>query len=130
MRPHSARNAEGGIAMTAVIDPRGNAPRQESYDALLLRLSELSVRKYSDPYTDIAWDAPENAIDPSDPRFCIDPAHALTRSAWYEGLDAAARARFGLTWSTQILKYGIHFEAVLDRGFLELCDNLPNRSRE
>jgi hypothetical protein len=107
------------------------APRQkESYDALLLRLSELSVRKYSDPYTDIAWDAPENAIDPNDPRFAIDPEHALAHSAWYARLDATTRARFGLEWSTQILKYGIHFEAVLDRGLLEFCDAQPNRSRQ
>lgn len=106
------------------------APRKESYDALLLRLSELSVRKYSDPYTDIAWDAPDNAIHGSDPRFGIDPAHALAHSTWYAQLDAATRARFGLEWSTQILKYGIHFEAVLDRGLLEFCDALPNRSRQ
>ncbi len=111
--------------------PAEAAPRKkESYDALLLRLSELSVRKYSDPFTDIAWDAPDNAIDASDPRLCIDPAHPLAQSAWYAQLDASTRARFGLEWSTQVLKYGIHFESVLGRGLLDFCDAQPNRSRQ
>jgi hypothetical protein len=60
----------------------GARPR-ESYDALLRRLSELSVRKAHDPYVDIAWDAPESAIDPDDARFCIAPDHRLARTAWY-----------------------------------------------
>lgn len=103
---------------------------KESYDALLRRLSELSVRKYFDPYLDIDWQAPENAIDPADPRFCIDEDSPLARTAWYRALDAESRARFGLEWSAQTLKYGIGFEAVLDRGLLEFQQILPNRSPE
>jgi len=102
----------------------------ESYEARLVRLSELSVRKCYDPYLDIAWDAPESAIDPSDPRVCLDPSHPLAQGAWYAGLDEPTRARFGLEWGMQVLKYGVGFEAVLNRGLLEFCQGVPNRSPE
>lgn len=102
----------------------------ESYEQLLLRLSELSVRKCYDPYKDIAWDAPENALTPGDPRLCIDPEHPLVKTAWYEALDGETRARFGLEWTMQQLKYGVGFEAVLGRGLLEFCQTVPNGSLE
>jgi hypothetical protein len=97
---------------------------------LVRRLSEASVRKQYDPYLDIDWDAPEHAIDPRDPRHCIAPDHPLAQTAWYDALDADSRARFGLEWTAQVLKYGIHFESVLGRGLLEFCENAPNRSPE
>jgi hypothetical protein len=107
-----------------------NLPPMEPYARLLERLSEASVRKVHDPYIDIAWDAPENRIEAGDPRMCLDPNHPLTLSPWYEALSPSTRARFGLEWTAQTLKYGIGFEAVLSRGLLECCQYLPNRSSE
>lgn len=104
--------------------------KRERYDELLQRLSALSVRKCYDPYTDIDWSAPEHAITPGDPRLCIDPEHALAKTAWYAALDEATRSRFGLEWAAQTLKYGIGFEAVLSRGLLEFCQTVPNGSPE
>lgn len=101
-----------------------------SYAETLEHLSELSVCKYHDPFTDIDWDAPHNRIDARDPRLCIADDHALAQTAWYAGLDAATRARFGLCWKAQTLKYGIGFEAVLSRGLLEFCQTVPDRSPE
>lgn len=110
--------------------PVAREAKRESYEDLLQRLSALSVRKCYDPYTDIDWDAPEHAIEPGDPRLCIDPEHALARTDWYRSLDAATRSRFGMEWNAQILKYGIGFEAVLSRGLLEFCQSVPNGSAE
>lgn len=104
--------------------------RSEPYPRKLARLSELSVRKSHDPFRDIAWDEPENRIEPDDPRLCIDDQHALTETAWYRGLSAEQRSAFGRAWLAQTLKYAITFEAVLGRGLLELAPRLPNRSPE
>ncbi len=49
------------------------------YEQMLKTLSEGSVHVHFDPYEDIAWDSPELAIDPNDPRWII-PAN-LIRSA-------------------------------------------------
>ena len=104
--------------------------RSEPYPRLLARLSEMSVRKCHDPYLDVGWDAPENRIEPDDPRLCIDPEHALTRSDWYRALPEAERSRFGRAWLAQTAKYAINFEAVLGRGLLELAPHVPNGSPE
>ncbi|MET0387678.1 MAG: diiron oxygenase [Polyangiales bacterium] len=118
---------------TLAITPTGQvAPscKRESYDHLLERLSELSVSKYHDPFTDIDWDAPEYRIVADDPRHALNPDHPLARSSWYVALDESARARFGLAWAVQSLKNGVRLEAGLSRGFLDLCPHLPNGSLE
>lgn len=121
--------------MTVSADDRYGAPAaarstRGSYGELLARLNQLSVQHYCDPMRDIDWDAPAHRLDPEDPRFCIADTHALARTAWYAGLDPATRARFGLNWIAQQLKYGIGFEAVLCRGLLEFAQTLPNESLE
>jgi hypothetical protein len=102
----------------------------QSYGAILQRLSEMSVKKAHDPYLDIPWSAPESAIEPGDPRLCIDPRHPLAQTAWYEQLDADTRARFGTEWLAQSLKYAIGMEAVLSRGLLMFAQTVGNRSPE
>jgi hypothetical protein len=104
--------------------------RSEPYARLLQRLSEMSVRKAHDPYRDVGWDEPGNRIEPDDPRLCIDAAHPLAQTAWYQRLPAAQRSAFGRAWLAQIAKYAIGFEAVLSRGLLELAPHVPNGSPE
>ena len=104
-------------------------PRTD-YASALEHLSELSVCKYHDPFTDIDWDAPAHRIDPGDVRLAIADDHPLAQTAWYAGLPPTERARFGLVWLTQTLRYGIGFEAVLSRGLLEFCQTVPDRSPE
>jgi len=100
----------------------------KSYGATVQRLSEVSVKKAHDPYLDIPWSAPECAIEPDDPRLCIDPRHPLAQTSWYEQLDLATRVRFGTEWLAQVLKYAIGFEAVLSRGLLMFAQTLDKRS--
>ena len=100
------------------------------YVSALEHLSELSVCKYHDPFTDIDWDAPAHRIDPEDMRLAIPDDHALAQTAWYAGLSDSTRARFGLHFLAQTVKYGIGFEAVLSRGLLEFCQTLPDRRPE
>lgn len=128
------RARRGDIDMDQVLGhthlPSPPVPASSNYAQALEHLSELSVCKYHDPFTDIAWDAPENRIERRDPRLCIAQDHPLARTAWYAGLSAETRADFGLCWQAQTMKYGIGFEAVLSRGLLEFCQTLPDRSPE
>jgi hypothetical protein len=107
-----------------------SARKRESYGELLERLSELSVTRYHDPFTDIDWDAAEHRIDPDDPRFELDPSHPLALSAWHAALDGPTRARFGLAFGAQTLKNGIRLEAALSRGLLDVCSSWPDGSLE
>ena len=104
--------------------------REQSYTAIVHKLSEMSVRKAHDPFLDVAWDAPESAIEPNDARLAINPRHPLARTSWYEQLDAETRARFGAEWLSQQLRYATGFEAALSRGLLMFAQTLGNRTPE
>lgn len=104
--------------------------KNTTYNDKIAKLSELSVKKYYDPYIDIDWNAPENKIDHGDPRFCLPETHALAKTQWYKNLSVSERSRFGLNWIAQQLKYGVGFEAILCRGLLEFCQTVPNNSEE
>ncbi len=41
----------------------------DRFDAMVARLSKLSVDKHFDAYVDVSWDDPEMTIDPTDPRW-------------------------------------------------------------
>lgn len=106
------------------------APRKESYDALVRRLSHQSVVKHFDAYADIAWDDPEFQIDVDDPRWELEPEDPLGGTEWYRSQPAAVRSRIGLHTLATFAKIGAQFENVLQRGLLEYALNLPNGSVE
>jgi hypothetical protein len=108
------------------------SPRTEkrSYHASLDKLNAMSVQKQHQAYRDIDWDAPENRIEPGDPRFVLRPDSPLGASSWYRNLPDYTRAQLGLEMTCQVFKYGIGFEAAAGRGLLELSFTLPNRSAE
>lgn len=118
--------AISGISLPALEGLR----REQSYAAIVDKLSEMSVRKAHDPFLDVAWDAPESVIEPGDARLAIDPRHALARTAWYERLDPQTRSRFGAEWLAQQLRYATGFEAALSRGLLMFAQTLGKRSPE
>lgn len=101
---------------------------RESYEDLLERLSERSVKKHFDAYEDVSWDAPENRVDKTDPRFELDPERGLGATAWYRNLPQKVRAELGLELVAQQMKVGIMFENVLSRGLLHFAMAQPDRS--
>ena len=106
----------------ALIAPVLRAPRARVPHAELVpRLNRQSVTKHFDAYADVDWEAAENQIDPSDPRFERPADHGIGKTAWYRGLEGATRARFGLHMALAQLRIGIDFESVLSRGLLELA---------
>jgi hypothetical protein len=102
----------------------------DPYAALLSRLSSQSVLRHFDAYADIAWDAPEMAIDPTDPRWELHPDDPLGATAWYRSRPQPTRARIGLDSAVSKMKLGLEFEAVLKQGLIGFASTLPNRSPE
>ena len=101
-----------------------------SYRQHLARLSHASVVKHFDAYADVDWDAPENRIDPADPRWELDPEDSLARTAWYRAQAAEVRSTIGLHMIANFMKLGLQFESVLKRGLLEFAWRLPNGAPE
>lgn len=100
------------------------------YEDLLGRLSHQSVVRHFDAYADVAWDSPEFAIDPTDPRFELFADSALGATEWYRSLPQPTRARLGLHAIVGNMKAGLQFESILKRGLLEYAFQLPDRSPE
>jgi hypothetical protein len=96
----------------------GEPTDEAQFRALLHRLSQQSVTKHYDAYADIPWDAPDFAIDPTDPRFIIEPTHPLAATTWYRAQPIEMQARIGLFGLATSMKRGVEFENVLKRGLL------------
>ncbi|WP_320670603.1 AurF N-oxygenase family protein [Patulibacter defluvii] len=116
--------------MTATTAPptRGLDP---DYEAMLHTLSEGSVHVHFDPYEDIAWDAPEMAIDPRDPRWILQPAvDPLGATAWYQAQSRERQIEIGRWRVMNAVKVGGSFESILIRGLMHYAMGLPNGSPE
>src|SRR5262249_23762017 len=112
-RRHHRRAAAGAGAPGP--PPQGAQPMTEHLE-LTDKLNRMSVTKHFDAYEDIDWDAPENAIDASDPRWELGADDPIGGSDWYRSLPQETRARFGLHRSAAAMKVGWQFESVLKRG--------------
>ncbi len=104
--------------------------RDEDWTNLLARLNRLSLDKHFDAYGDVAWDDPDFAIDPDDPRWELPEGDPLGATAWYQAQPQAIRARIGLHDIAMKMKLGLEFERVLKRGLLEFAERLPNGAPE
>ncbi|MFN8543742.1 MAG: diiron oxygenase [Candidatus Binatia bacterium] len=119
-----------------VFPPPEEAPRErETYAGLVARLSRQSVAKHFDAYADVPWDDPEFGVDPGDPRWEL-PADeglgvfALGGTAWYQSQDAPTRRRLSIHLFATLMKVGVQFENVLQRGLLDFAMRLPNGAPE
>jgi len=117
-------------AMTAEIPVEEAASGREPYEALLMRLSRQSVAKRYECYRDIDWDAPDNRVDPADPRWVLLPTDPLGATAWYKTRPAAERARMGLYRVATFMKVGLQFENVLSQGLLRFALSRDEHSPE
>jgi hypothetical protein len=106
------------------------AEAEQTYVALVQRLSKQSVEKHFDPYVDIAWDDPEMAIDITDPRWAKSAEEFFGRTAWFHTLSPTEQSRLGLYRVASAMKLGLEFENILKRGLLEYAFKLPNGAPE
>ena len=110
---------------------RASVADRAEYDRLVERLSKASVDKHYEPYVDIAWDDPEMAIDPEDPRWALSATmDPLGAHPWYQALPPETKARIGLWRVGTAMKTGVEFENLLKRGLLAYAFRLPNGSTE
>jgi hypothetical protein len=106
------------------------AAADDPYRSLIERLSRQSVDRHFDAYVDVAWDDPDMAIDPADPRWQLFADDPVGATAWYQGLSPEQRSAIGLQRVVSAMKIGVEFESVLKRGLLEFAAELPNGSPE
>ncbi|MEV6554366.1 diiron oxygenase [Nocardia sp. NPDC051756] len=105
---------------------------QSAYAGILTTLSEGSVNKHFDPYTEIDWDSPEWAVVPNDPRWIL-PADSdpLGAHPWYLAQTEARKIEIGMWRQANIAKVGLQFEEVLIGGVMNyLFAVVPNGSGE
>lgn len=99
----------------------------EQYRDIVETLSEGSVRKHFEPYEDIAWNAPDMALDPHDPRWILSATHdTLGATEWYRNLPLDKQIELGRWRVANAIKVGAAFESVLIRGMMHYIMKLPN----
>ncbi|MFC3966240.1 AurF N-oxygenase family protein [Nocardia jiangsuensis] len=105
--------------------------RANEYAAKLLLLSEGSVNKNFDPFTDIDWENPDFAADTGEERWILPPsADPLGRHPWYLALPKERQIEIGKYRQANIAKVGLQFEAILISGMMQHVFGLPNGSPE
>ncbi|MCX6487513.1 MAG: diiron oxygenase [Mycobacterium sp.] len=101
-----------------------------AYVDLLNTLSEGSVRRSFNPYTDIDWEAPEFAVTDSDERWILPATDPLGRHSWYRGQSIQRQIEIGQWRQANVAKVGLQFESILIRGLMNYSFWVPNGSPE
>ena len=101
-----------------------------AYVDMLTTLSDGSVRRNFNPYTDIYWDAPEFAVRPDDERWILPASDPLGGHPWYRAQPVATRIAIGQWRQANIAKVGLQFESILIRGLMNYSFWVPNGSPE
>lgn len=103
------------------------ATSEADYTGQVNALTEAMTRLAFDPYVDIDWDAPENAVDEDDPRWQLDPnAAPLAATQWYADQSLQRRIEMGRWMTANMLKVTLQFEMMLVRGVVHYAGTLPN----
>lgn len=100
------------------------------YRRLLERLCTAAVNRRYEAYRDIAWDDPDMAVDPDDPRWELAADHPLGATEWYRAQPAGVRSRIGLNLTAGFMYTGRVFEGVLCRGLIAFATTQPHDSLE
>jgi len=100
------------------------------YVATLASLSEASVRRHFNPYTDIDWDAPEFAVSKNDPRWVLSATDPLGRHPWYQAQPLEKQIEIGLWCQANTAKITLQLESILIRGLMHYTFWVPNGSPE
>ena len=100
------------------------------YVDMLTTLSEGSVRRNFNPYTDIDWDSPEFAVVDNDERWILPATDPFGRHPWYQAQSKERQIEIGMWRQANVAKVGLHFESILIRGLMEYSFWTPNGSPE
>jgi hypothetical protein len=100
------------------------------YVETLTTLSEGSVRRHFNPYTDIDWEAPEFVVTQDDPRWVLSPADPLGRHPWYRSQPLRKQIEIGMCRQANVATASLHLENILIRGLMQYAFWGPNGSPE
>lgn len=100
------------------------------YVDMLNTLSEGSVRRNFNPYTDIDWDSPDFAVIPNDERWILPATDPIGQHPWYQSQPVERQIEIGMWRQANVAKVGLHFESILIRGLMEYAFWVPNGSPE
>jgi hypothetical protein len=100
------------------------------YVATLASLSEASVRRHFNPYTDIDWEAPELAVNNDDPRWVLSSTDPVGRHPWYQAQPLEKQIEIGLWLHANTAKVSLQLESILIRGLVHYTFWVPNGSPE
>src|SRR6201995_3872737 len=100
------------------------------YVATLASLSEASVRRHFNPYTDIDWEAPELAVSKDDPRWVLSATDSLGRHPWYQAQPLEKQIEIGMWRHANTAKVSLQLESILIRGLMHYTFWVPNGSPE
>lgn len=118
---------------TAAISPAVDSvvEQAEEYAQKLLLLSQGSVNRHFDPFTDIDWDHPDFDAE-SHPELWILPeaADVLARHPWYRSLPQDEQIALGRYRQANVAKVGLQFESILISGMMQYVFGLPNGDPE
>ena len=100
------------------------------YVDMLTTLSEGSVRRNFNPYTDIDWNSPEFAVVDNDERWILPATDPIGRHPLVQGAAAGTPDRDRHVAAGQRRQGRLHFESILIRGLMEYAFWVPNGSPE
>ncbi|RFD25765.1 hypothetical protein MUBE_07355 [Mycobacterium uberis] len=101
-----------------------------NYVGMIATLSEGSVRRNFNPYTDIDWESQEFAVTDNDPRWMLPATDPLGRHPWYLAQPKERKIEIGMWRQANVAKVGLHFESILVRGLMSYTFWVPNGSPE
>jgi hypothetical protein len=101
-----------------------------AYVDTLTTLSEGSVRRNFNPYTDIDWNSPEFAVVEHDERWILPATDPIGQHSWYQSQSKERQIDIGMWRQANVAKVGLHFESILIRGLMEYAFWTPNGSPE
>ncbi len=96
----------------------------------LTTLSEGSVRRNFNPYTDIDWDSPDFAVTDGDDRWILPATDPIGRHPWYREQTRERQIEIGRWRQANVAKVGLQFEIILIRGLTNYAFWVPNGSPE
>jgi hypothetical protein len=100
------------------------------YVDMLTTLSEASLRRSFNPYSDVNWQSPECAVTPNDPRWILPSSDLLGAHPWYRSQSQERQIEIGMWRQANVAKVGQQFESVLIRGLMNYTFWVPNGSPE
>ncbi|WP_084352006.1 AurF N-oxygenase family protein [Millisia brevis] len=125
----SPDHAQGPTREGPSSNDEGDAFVGEYYDNLRL-LSEGSVNRHFDAYTDIDWQSPEFAVIEDDERWILPATDPLGGHPWYLAAPRDLQIEIGRYRQANVAKVGLQFEGILVGGFMNYATSLTNGDPE